>query len=45
MSQEQRKPAPRTVRCNAHFIESDQNGNCGYCGGKPGTGPVWTRED
>ena len=23
--------------CNAHFIESDSSGNCGYCGGRPGS--------
>ena len=29
--------ARRARFCNAHFIESDGNGNCGYCGGRPGS--------
>ena len=29
--------AKAAQHCNGHFIESDDNGNCGYCGGRPGS--------
>ena len=37
------RPEPRPNRCYAHMIESDRNGNCGYCGRPPGDaiGPNW----
>ena len=29
--------ARAALHCNGHFIESDSNGNCRYCGGRPGS--------
>ena len=37
-------PRPHPNRCHGHMIESDRNGNCGYCGRPAGdeSGPRWS---
>ena len=36
---ERTRPA-RLIKCHAHFTDTDRQGNCGYCGGAPGSSPV-----
>ena len=30
----------KLIRCYGHFIDSDHNGNCSFCGGRPGSAAV-----